>query len=258
MKTKILIILCVAVLAACKKDKKENEPVVEQKTYISKQTFHNIGVYTWGYDAQNRLKEIVFVSANESSNKSNTYIITAYDAQNRILEGKYDYLDPTVKDARFKNTFNTAGKLERVQFYDDATGTADSYNVTTYPSDQQRIYNSYRADGTLSFCDVYTVTADTKNLVETKRYNGPNGTGNLLSTTTYTNYNSTIKDYSPLYPVGYGSSPTRENVYAVQVYSPTTGVAQTTAFTYEANADGYVTKRISASGTFNSYEYIKK
>ena len=44
MKTKILIILCVAVLAACKKDKKENEPVVEQKTYIKKQTFHNLSL----------------------------------------------------------------------------------------------------------------------------------------------------------------------------------------------------------------------
>lgn len=258
MKTKILIILCVVVLASCKKDKKENEPVVEQKTYISKQTFHNIGVNTWSYDAQNRLKEIVFVSANESSNKSYNYSITAFDAQNRISEGKYDYVDPTVKDARFKNTFNAAGKLERIQFYDDATGATDSYIFTTYPSNLQTMYNSYRDDGSLNFCDVHTLTADMKNLAETKRYNGPNGTGSLLSTTTYTNFNSTIKDYSSLYPVGYGSSPIRENVFATSVYIPSTGAQQTSTYTYESNADGYVTKRISTSGTFNTYEYIKR
>ncbi|RZL66614.1 MAG: hypothetical protein EOO93_05455 [Pedobacter sp.] len=257
MKTKILIILCVVVFASCKK-KQEPTPAPELKTYIRKQTTANIGVYTWNYDGQNRLKEIVFVSANESSNKSHTYFVTAYDAQNRISEGKYDYNDPTAKDYRFKNTFNAAGKLERMQFYDDATGTADSYNITTYPNDQQTIYNSYFANGTLSYCDVHTSTSDMKNIADTKRYNGPNGTGSLLSTTTYRNINSTIKDYSPLYPVGYGSSPLRINVSAVQVYTPTTGAEQTFTFTYEANADGYVTKRISASGAINTYEYIKK
>ncbi len=254
----IAIIGLSLLMLSCRRKDKDVTPTPELKTYISKQTFHNIGIYTWSYDEQNRLKNIVFVSANESSNKSHTYSITAYDAQNRILEGKFDYVDPTVKDARFKNTFNAAGKLERAQFYDDATGAAESYNTTTYPSNEQTMFNSYRADGTLSYCDVHTLTADMKNLAETKRYTGPNGTGTLTSTTTYSNYNSTIKDYSPLYPVGYGSTPKRENVHAVQVYTPTTGAAQSFTFTSEANADGYVTRRINASGTFNSYEYIKK
>lgn len=258
MKTKILTILCVFALTACKKDKKENETAIEQKTYISKHTLNNIGIYTWNYDTQNRVKDIVFVSSNESANKSYTYSITTYDAQNRIAEGKYDYNDPAVNDARFVNTFNTAGKLERVQFYNTVTNAVDSYNITTYPSTLQTIFNSYRADGSISYSEVYTLTNDGKNVAETKRYNQPNGTGNLLSTTTYTNFNSTIKDYSPLYPVGYGSTPKRENVFATSIYTPSTGAQQTFIYTYETNTDGYVTKRIAASGAFNSYEYIKK
>lgn len=256
MKTKILIILCIVVLTACKKNRNV-EPVAEKKTYISKQTFSE-GIYTWNYDAQNRLKDIVFVSTNESANKSHTYSITAYDAQNRIIEGKYDYNDPTVKDARFKNTFNVAGKLERIQFYDDATSAAETYTTVTYSNAQQTIVNGFTQSGTLRYSYVYKLTGDLKNLEEYKSYNGVDGTGTLLSTTTYSNYNSTIKDYSPLYPVGYGPSPLRENVSAVNIYTPASGATQTFTYTYEANADGYVTKRITPSGTSNTYEYIKK
>ncbi len=258
MKTKILIILCVAVLAACKKDKKENEPVVEQKTYIKKQTFHNIGVYTWNYDEQNRLKEIVFISANEASNRSITEKVIAYDAQNRILEMKFDYVEPTAKDIRSVNTYNAAGKLERMQYYDDATNVTTSYNVAAYPNAQQTIINSYNNAGVLSGSTVQTLTSDLKNLAEIKYYTGVNGTGTLNSTTTYTNFDNTIKDYSPLYPVGYGFSPKRENVSALNIVTQASGATQTFTYTYEVNADGYVTKRINATGTFNTYEYIKK
>lgn len=256
MKTKTLIILCVVLSTACKKNRNV-EPVAEKKTYISKQ-IHSEGIYTWSYDGQNRLKGIVFVSTNESANKSYTYSIMAYDAQNRISEGKYDYNDPTVNDVRFKNTFNAAGKLERIQFYDDATGTASDYTTVIYANAQQTIVNGFTQSGTLRYSYVYKLTGDLKNLEEYKSYNGINGTGTLLSTMTYSNYNSTIKDYSSLYPVGYGSTPLRENVAAVNIYTPASGAAQTFTFTYEANADGYVTKRKTPSGASNTYEYIKQ
>lgn len=257
MKTKILTILCfIATTIACSK-KHEPIPEVTLKTYISKQAFSE-GIYTWNYDAQNRLKDIVFVSANESANKSHTYSVTVYDASNRISEGKYDYNDPTVKDIRFKNTFNAVGKLERTQYYDDATGTADSYTTITYSNAQQTIVNGFAKNGTLSYCYVYQLTGDLKNVEQFKSYNGVDGTGTLLSTTTFRNYNSTIKSYSPLYPIGYGPTPIFENVYAVQIYTTAAGVATTYTFTYEANADGYVTKRIAPSGASSTYEYIKK
>lgn len=215
MKTKILILLSVISLIACKKSKDvEPEPAPELKTYFYKTT-SSLGNYTWSYDTQNRLQAIVFVSANESANKSYTESITAYDAQNRISEGKYDYNDPAVQDFRYVATYNANGKLEKKQFYNVTTGATDSYETATYPSASQTMYNSYRADGSLSFCDVYTATADLKNIADIKRYNSPNGTGTLLSTSTYTNYNSTITNYTKLYPIGYGFAPLQQNVSGV-------------------------------------------
>jgi hypothetical protein len=47
-------------------------------------------------------------------------------------------------------------------------------------------------------------------------------------------------------------------MFATNLYTPATGAASTFTYTYEANNDGYVTKRTSASGSVNTYEYIKK
>lgn len=256
MKKLIITFLGVAIfIASC--SKKDSTPNTPTTTYISKQTFPSIGTYTWEYDTQNRLKNIVFVSSNEAANKSYNYIVNGYDESNRIVDGLYDYVSGTVADIRFINTYNAAGKITRVDFIDNANGNVDSRQTVTYPAAQQVMVNSLNSSGTVFYCDVYNLSADFKTIIERKRYNGLNGTGSLLSTDTYTGY-STIKNYSALYPVGYAAGPFSETVFATDVYAPASGVATTFTYTYESNADGYVTKRTSAGGSISTYEYVKR
>lgn len=254
LKTVPFILLSIFIASCSKKDTSPNTPTT---TYISKQTFGSIGTYTWNYDAQNRLQNIVFVSSDEAANKSYNFIINGYDASNRIVDGLYDYVSGAVADVRFLNTYNAVGKIERVDFLDNATGNFASRTTATYPSAQQVMVNYIRSTGTVQYCDVYNLSADLKTIVETKRYSGLNGTGSLISTTAYSGYTS-IKNYTSLYPVGYATGPTSETVFANAVYTPAAGAAISYTYTYESNADGYVTKRTSAGGSVNTYEYVKR
>lgn len=253
MKTKILIILCVVILAACKKDKKENEPVVEQKTYIKKQITSQ-GTNTWNYDAQNRLNTMQFASINEVPNPSYTYKASNFNNNGDINDALTDYISAIINDIKEINTYNADGNLIRVNFIDNVTGASQGYRTQEYTGNQIKLTN-YNASNTINSSTLYTKSADGKNVVELKFYTSA---GTLSGTTTYSNFDNK-KNIQTLYPKGWSTGIKSENNYQTETYTPaSTGITANYTYTYEYNEDGYVTKRIAASGAFISYEYIKK
>ncbi|MFA6278349.1 MAG: hypothetical protein WC622_16500 [Pedobacter sp.] len=254
MKTKILIILCVVVITACKKKETENVPKVEQKTFISKQVY-TIGTYTWNYDTNNQLSTIVFASANEASNGSSTYIINSVNSKGAIVDALEDRVSPTLIDYRYVNTYNSEGNLVRTNFFNNATGASAGYTTLEYLSNNQIKQTSFNASNEANQTAIYTLSTDGKNVIEQRSYTSA---GVLNHTYVYSNFD-TKKTASSLYPKGYATSPFSENNFQSQsLILGTAGVPTNVTYTYEYNSEGYRTKRTSSSGVFDTVEYIKK
>ena len=204
MKIILLIILSVVGLAACKK---ENEPTPEVlKTYISKQILAGIGTYTWNYDVQNRLQSIVFVSEKETANPSYTYRVTAYDASNSIAEVIYDYISPSRGDAKMKNTFDVNGKLISRTYTEVASGAViNSNNISV--SGNTITLTTRGTDNEIQSFYVYTYSADGKNVIRDELQSK---SGIATSSSTYLGFDNK-KNYSELYPIGYGIAPLSTN-----------------------------------------------
>lgn len=254
MKTKIILILCVVVLAACKKKETENEPTVEQKTYIKKFTYTS-GEITWNYNAQNQLNTIVFVSANEASNPSNTYKVNSFNSKGAIVEATVDHVSPSITDYKQVNTYNTEGNLIRSELFNMATGATINYTIIEYLANNQVRNTQYNQDNLVNQSTLYIRSSDGKNVIEMRGYTS---VGVLSYTYLYSNFD-TKKTATNLYPKGYSTSSNSENNFQSQSLTlGTAGVATNQTFTYEYNADNYRTKRTSSSGTVDTYEYIKK
>lgn len=254
MKTKTLIILCVVALAACKKDKKENEPVVEQKTYISKEIL-SIGVNNWVYSQDNYLEHMIFTSTNEAVNSSYNFGVNITDDKGRITDAQIDYTNPAKTDIRIKNVFSANGKLISSTQSNLASGVA--INSYTFEYTANTIKFSYKNElGILQYYEIYTLSTDGKNVLKIQRYNDTN---DLLSTYELSGFDDK-KSVRSVYVPGYTVAPTSINNFTTQSYTDNArGAAPIiSTYTYEYNSDGYATKIISASGASNSFQYIKK
>jgi hypothetical protein len=252
MKSKIILsTLLLCLLFSCKK-KSEDVPAV-QNIYCSKLIQSTLGTETWSYDAQNKPTLLTFTSVDENVNPSYNYRILKYTANGSIEEAIYDYVSPTRQDVKLVNTFNAEGKFTRVDTYNASTQTLQSYSTAIYATGSVRV-NYYATAAVLSSYYLYIPTADGKNVEEIKSYSG----NNVLS---YSNKNSnfdTQKSFQSLYPVGYliGAVSTNNSRTIVLSEPPNTF---TYNYTFEYNADGYVTKRINATtGSVVSFEYIKR
>ena len=254
MKPKLLTLIFIVAFAACKK-KTITAPPVTLKTYLSKQILSNLGTYTWTYDSQNRLQNIAFVSTNEASNPSYNFVVTSYDASNRIIEVLYDYTNPTKLDVKRQNVFDSNGRLMTQTFINATNSVLQSSTAVNYSGNTLTLKNK-NSDGIEQAPTVYTISTDGKNLIKSESFLR---TGELTGTTVYANFDDK-KNPASLFPVGYGF------FFGVQTNNSATitftdHFRNTTTpynYTYEYNTDGYMTKSIAASGAFDSYEYFKK
>lgn len=252
MKTKILTLICFTVVfAACKKNKDNPALVNEQKNYLIKKT-RGESTETWSYDNQNKLTAIVFANPTNSSSPSNTYKIISYNNNGDVNEALYDYVSATINDVKVLYTYNTEGNLIRSTFIDNVTGATGNYQIIEYIGKQIKV-SSYESNAIEGF-NTYTKSADGKNVIEKKYYDS---SGTLFYTWTYSNFDKK-KNIQLLYPKSLTSGVSSENNYQTEIYKDTNSGGTTTfTYTFEYNADGYVTKRTAANGTFSSYEYIK-
>ncbi|KQC00832.1 RHS repeat protein [Pedobacter sp. Hv1] len=252
MKTKILIMLCIVVLAACKKKETANEPKVEQKTYVKKQIFAS-GENTWNYDAENQLRTITFVSKNEAASPSFTFTFI-YDANHRITERHADVTNPSSDDYVYKNTYDANGKVTLETYANKTTGAFISSKNFTYTANTVTI-SKKDASGTVTGSEVYTYSNDGKNVIKLEIF-GPTGT--LFSTQVFGGFDDK-KSFLQLYPIGYTTPIMHANNHTIQNFTNNiSGSAINATVTYEYNMDGYITKRTINSNSAESFEYIKK
>ncbi|TCC89250.1 hypothetical protein EZ428_16265 [Pedobacter frigiditerrae] len=252
MKTKILMLLCVVMFTSCKKNRNA-EPVAEQKTYLSKLTTY-IGAETWSYDTQNKPTSMVFASTYEPTDPSYTYKINILTNEGAVIDAVYDYVSTLKPDIRELKTYNIEGKLIRTTLFINATGLSEGYTTYEYLVNEIKS-TTYNTSNSIISSALYTKSADGKNIVEIKKYNG---TGSLQSRATYSNFDNK-KSYALLYPVGYGSGIINSNNYLTVVFfNAGIGTTNTTNYTYEYNTDGYATKRVMVGSNTETFEYIKK
>ncbi|MEQ1554656.1 MAG: hypothetical protein ABL929_10780 [Ferruginibacter sp.] len=252
---KKILFLATTIIITFSACKKKDVPVTPAPltTYLSKEIYPNLGTFTWAYNAQNKLSNIVFASENEAANKSYTYIVNNLDAEGKVLDATYDYVSAARADIKVVNTYTADGLLAQTRFTDLATGALLYYDNYIFTGTLIKI-NNYNALNARTGYSLSTLSADGKNTTETKVFNNSDV---LQYTNTYNNFDN-IKAAQSLFPKGiYGPLP-RTNNYLSQVYTNAAGVPTTYTYTYEANTDGFTTKRISASGAINTFEYIKK
>jgi hypothetical protein len=224
-----------------------------QNTYCSKLVQPTVGTETWSYDAQNKPILKVFASADENVNASYNYRILKYTASGSIEEAIYDYVSPNRQDIKVVNTFNAEGKVIREDFYNISTQALQSYSTAIYSTGSVRV-NRFTPAAVLTSYILYTLTADGKNLDETKSYSA----NNVLSYSEKNSNFDTQKSFESLYPIGYGfgTAITNNSRTIILNVPPNTFNYN---YTFEYNSDGYVTKRINTTtGSIITFEYIKR
>lgn len=246
----ITIVFAGLMLSSCKKN---NDDVDTSKTYLSKETLVGIGVNTWTYDAQNKLTNVEFTSVNEAANPSYNFRITALNANGSIVEALQDFVSASGTDYKIVNDFSANGKLASVTYIDAATNTPKFTYTYTYTANQVTILYK-NAAGVVQYSWVYTFSADEKNVVKLESYNAA---AVLQNTYTYAGFDDKNSPQS-VYVPGFSLSPVGANNFTASNFTTAAGVTTASAYTFEYNSDGYATKRISASGAANLYEYIKK
>lgn len=250
--TKIICVLSLAILAtSCRKD--DEEIVAPTKTYLSKETLANIGSYTYNYDTQNKLASQQFTSLNETSNPSYTLTIKTYEGD-KIKTMLYDINNPTKQDYDIVNTYDSSGRLTTQIYYLVNTSTLSFRYQIEYPTNLQQIVKRFNDLNEIYSTDVYNFDAARKNVIEYKRYGFDNA---LVYTYSYSSYGDKINSKT-LVPAGFSTNVDSQNNYLSLIYTPATGAATTYNYTYENNPDNYITKRTAPSGSFNTYEYVKK
>jgi len=239
------------VISSCKKN---DTPADTRKTYLTKEIFQSTGSRTWTYDAQNKLTNIEFASTNEASNPSYNFRVNTLDAGNRVVDATIDYINPTIADIKIVNVFGTDGKMITSTEQNPSTGATLSYYTFQYTATQTTVAYKNGA-GIAQFSNVYTLSADGKNVVKNERYNG---SAVLTNTDVYSAFDDK-KTAQSIFVPGFSVIPYNTNNFTTDTYTQaSTGAITVYTYTYEYNSDGYATKRISASGATITYEYVKK
>jgi YD repeat-containing protein len=235
---------------ACKKS--DTPAPAALKTYLTKTNHSALGIFTYTYDANNKLLTEVY--ASNGSNPSYTNSFTGYDAQGRVTEFITDYTAAANPDIKTVVRFNAGGKIDSMFFSLLSGGPVTDYSIYTYPAGKQ-IEKNYNNANVLSSSYEHTFSVDGKNVIETKTYNAA---AVLRSTWVYSNYD-TKKNNDLLLPYGYYPNPVSENNFQnfTNTNHITSGVTSSSR-TYEYNSDGYVTKRTSSTGSITLFEYIQK
>ncbi len=251
MKTKTILLSLLAVVLAIACKKNTTTPVTTG-TYLSKET-SSLGTFTYNYDVQNRLQSVVFVSSNEAINPSSTLTVTSYDAQNRLVDALTDYTSPTQIDFRETTTYDANGNVLSKRYYNNTTGVLlNGSQIADYSVPNEVKVSYYNASNVLTSYTVYKY--DGNNRAEYRNYNTA---GTQISAVVYSDYDGNKAPYT-LWHTGYTVAPVSKNNVGTQKVTNSTGVTTTYTYTYEYNADGYATKRTSASGAVSTYEYIKR
>jgi hypothetical protein len=246
-----LLILISLFFIACKKNDTPLEPAA-LKTYLTKANYSALGIFTYTYDANNKLLTEVFTS--NGSNPSYTNSFTSYDGQGRVIEFITDYTSAVNTDIKTIVRFNTSAKLDSVIVFPLSGGPLTTYSTYTYMAGKQ-MEKVYSNANVLLYSYEHTFSNDGKNILETKTYNPAPV---LRSTWVYSNHD-TKKNNELLLPYGYYPYPSSENNYQnfTNTNHITSGVTSSSR-TYDYNSDNYVTKTTSSTGSVILFEYIKK
>lgn len=244
MKTVIFALAVLSLsISSCKKDK--DVPEV-RKNLLVKQTYFENGapsiVYTYGYDANNRMTSFAFTgnASNTPRNYSYTYnaagaLTEAFESQSS-LKTRYSYnATGTVSDLKEYQVSGATETLVYTYIYSYAGGIISENLVYALPANAFRNEYKYDVKGNLAEIKSYTTTV-------------ANPAGTYSSTLTFSNYDS---KHSPResFPAAMVFTYTAINNPGTLVYP-----SFTINYTYEYNADGYPTKRIDGTNS-DTYEY---
>jgi hypothetical protein len=245
----ILFILILAALLGCNKTKviAPNEP----KTYLSKIIEPKQGTTTYNYDAKNKIKTIVFDTAEESTNPSDILQDFKFNANGGILEYTRSYKISKRDPSKIINIYNKNGILERQNYINTKTGLLANYSALENTPNTIKI-NYFDSNDKLKSYLEYKMTADGKNYTELSGYDAPKILNYTITNSDYDNY----KSYAILYPAGLFLGIANMNNEKTSNFKQGTYMSNS-KFTYEYNEDGFVTKRIAANGYTVTFEYLK-
>jgi hypothetical protein len=245
-----LLILIPFFFIACKKS--DTPAPAALKTYLTKANYSALGIFTYTYDANNKLLTEVYSGNAFNSGYINSF--TGYDGQGRVTEFITDYTTAASPDIKTTVRFNASGKPDSIIVFPLSGGPATAYYIYTYPAGKV-IEKDYNSASVLFYTYEHTFSADGKNVIETRTYDAASV---LRSTWVYSNYDAK-KNSDLLVPNNYYTHPVSENNF--QSFTNTnhsTSAVTSSTRTYEYNSDDYVTKNTSSTGSVILYEYIKK
>lgn len=250
--------IIIAGFASCGKDKGNDKP--SGTILLSKLTVQNVGTTTtFTYDDQKRMIKAVSVFSNPKNNNTITF---TYNGEGRLVEYVKDYTDPVYEDSKTVIIYLTPGyDFVGADIYSMSNLSVPRSSLDFEFSANKITRINYKADGiTASGKTEITLAEGANNTSAIKLYKITSGVPTLLSTENYSDYddkNSPDGFYPKEYKLLVSGILTSVNNYKnLKATDNLTEEVFTYYYTYEYNAEGYVTKRTSASGETITYEYI--
>jgi len=254
----ISVTVATLLVASCGKDNDNSTP--SGTLLLAKASIQPAGTTTtFTYDDQKRMIKAASVFSNPKNDNTITF---TYDAQGLLVEYVKDYADPIYEDTKTAVVYLTPGN--------DFVG-ADIYSMSNLSMPQSSLdfefsankitRINYKADGiTASGKTEITLAEGANNTSVIKEYKITGGVPTLLSTENYSDYDDKNSPYG-FYPREYkllvsGILTSVNNYKKLKATDDLTGEVSTYNYTYQYNAEGYVSKRTSESGETLTYEYI--
>jgi hypothetical protein len=244
-------ICSIFIWVSCSKSVENKQETPVKKSYISKRTFSDRGVFTYSYDNNFRMLSERFLSRDENRFKSYTVTFVSYDSQGRLEGLYYDFDAPAVADYLEVCVYDNAG---RVAGKAKTTINADIIQSSTYDYSLPNQIFELVEDSTGR--DIkrfeHKLSTDGKNIIETKRFQAQAGTPSY--TIEYSNFDDKVS-YMSAVPLGYQFFKNRNNAGA-STFTPGIGAANTVVSSYTYNANKDVSSISFSSGFSVSLEYL--
>ncbi|MCF0074101.1 hypothetical protein LZD49_26700 [Dyadobacter sp. CY261] len=248
MKTKILLIICsfFIVLSGCNLSDHE---IPSGRVRLVKRQTAGYGTYSYTYDAMNRLATETFVPALMITPYQISF--TDYTPDNRLAEAVEDLPAP-FNDLGHEVLRGPDGRISRIRKYCVGGPTCTSgIWYFSYPVDGVTEVEFWDNGSLFRGTDVYTLNSAGQ-IVEIKHYDS----ADVLITTTINLTFDDKKNTFSFYPEGFLTSPTSSNnTVSYRITNHITSEITDVSNEYEYNAEGWVTKRMTAGFATSTFEY---